>query len=57
MKPNNPKIIKCSKCGGTDITKPVNIPDIIYICMDCGHSKLEATIPMSRTMPRESEEF
>ena len=35
--------ILCSACGSPRAIKPVNEPDVILRCADCGHEKREPT--------------
>jgi peptide subunit release factor 1 (eRF1) len=41
MKAGYPKILKCSKCGSTNIVRPLNEPGVICRCADCGHEERE----------------
>lgn len=34
-------VIRCSGCGSARAVKPVNEPDVILRCDDCGHTKRE----------------
>lgn len=39
MNPTYPMM--CSKCGSLKAVKPVNEPEVILRCEDCGHEKRE----------------